>query len=126
MARHIENQEIPELTNLSRSTWYQLARDGFSPGRREPCRVCGRYGSLAHAHHLIPLSVQWAERRLRVDQRHAWLCPTHHSAVHVLIAHRREMWSQTLSPARMAAILELSEDNAELIAVNDLAGEAFA
>lgn len=62
-----------------------LARLQFNPGAKETCFVCNKYKSLAHAHHVVPLSIQAKRGLTKPDQRHVWLCPTHHSAVHILI-----------------------------------------
>jgi hypothetical protein len=115
-----------DFSELSPAAWMDLARYCFEPGARKPCQVCGKYRSLTHAHHLVPLSMQAARRPLLPNHEHAWLCPTHHAAVHVLIAHKRVIESQKLSRRRMAVILDLSRDNAELVKVNEIAGRAFA
>lgn len=63
------------------------ARVAFVPDDRRACDVCGRYRGLTHAHHLIPLAAQFDSGRETADHAHAWLCPTHHAAVHLVIGH---------------------------------------
>lgn len=68
---------------IARQEWIREARRDFRPGDRQPCDVCGKYRSLAHAHHILPLAVQEGPVP---NQEFVWLCPTHHAAVHLLIA----------------------------------------
>lgn len=68
---------------LARADWIGDARAAFSPGERQPCEVCGKYRSLAHAHHIVPLACQ---TEAQPSHEHVWLCPTHHAAVHLLIS----------------------------------------
>lgn len=67
-----------------RADWLKAARAAFRPGERQPCEVCGKYKSLAQAHHVVPLAQQYGADSL--NHEHVWLCPTHHSAIHILIS----------------------------------------
>lgn len=58
------------------------ARTAFRPSKKEPCGVCGRYQSLAQAHHIYPLSEQVDNGVDEIDHAYVWLCPTHHAVVH--------------------------------------------
>lgn len=69
-------------TALLKAERIREARKAFSPGERQPCEVCGKYRSLTHAHHVVPLSVQ---TDVVPDHASVWLCPTHHAAVHLFI-----------------------------------------
>jgi len=88
-----------------RRRWTLDARASFSPGDKRPCIVCGRYQSLAHAHHVFPLSIQFktnlviSDRQFselvdhgpefvivkEPDHEFVWMCPTHHEAAHEII-----------------------------------------
>lgn len=68
-----------------KETFVALGRASFAPSQREVCKVCGRFQSLTHAHHVVPLTVQFDRGFDRPDSQHVWLCPTHHAAVHILI-----------------------------------------
>lgn len=71
-----------EEARFARQEWLREARASFSPGHRQPCEVCGKYRSLAHAHHIVPLAMQGGGIP---NHSFAWLCPTHHAAVHLFI-----------------------------------------
>lgn len=107
-----ETQLELEPTHLSRELWFELARATFAPGKREPCAACGKYVSIAHAHHVIPLAKQWAERRLVVDHSHVWLCPNHHAVVHALIEQYTE--SQQ-SRSRMLVVIDFAACEPEIL-----------
>ena len=69
-----------------RDRWLLLARESFTPSKRQACKVCRRYKSLTHAHHILPLSYQFARGFETPDHAIVWLCPTHHAAVHLFIS----------------------------------------
>jgi len=104
--------------------WYRAVRADFNPGEREPCAVCGKYRSLAHAHHIVPLARQHGMEKSAVDHRHVWLCPTHHAAVHAFIANAE---GRPFSATRCAIVMEIARhDNAEMMAIHRVAMEAQA
>ena len=71
--------------------WIAAARAAFNPGQKQPCKVCGKFQSVAHAHHLTPLYRQID--RKEPDQSFIWLCPTHHHGVHLCIeGSKRGVW----------------------------------
>jgi hypothetical protein len=74
---------------LGRDEWMAAARASFVPSKRKPCEVCGKYESLAHAHHIRPLAYQWTDGAETPDHAHVWLCPTHHAAIHALLIQSR-------------------------------------
>jgi hypothetical protein len=65
--------------------WIAAARLSFDPGRREACFVCGKFRSVAQAHHVVPLAEQYDRGINDPDQEHAWLCPSHHAILHLWI-----------------------------------------
>lgn len=79
-------REIAKKAQAERAAWIAAARAAFEPSPRRSCAVCGRYRSVTHAHHLVPLSQQSQDES--PDHRHVWLCPTHHSGVHQLLDTR--------------------------------------
>jgi len=65
--------------------WIAAARLAFVPSRRSACFVCGKFESVAQAHHLIPLSEQYDNGFRAANHTHEWLCPTHHAILHLWI-----------------------------------------
>lgn len=86
-----------------------LARLQFNPGVKEACFVCNKYKSLAHAHHVVPLSIQAKRGMTKPDQKHVWLCPTHHSAVHILIG-QAESKNTKASKSCINLLADLTQD----------------
>lgn len=71
--------------------WVAAARAAFKPGPKQPCAVCGKFQSVAHAHHLTPLYRQ--VDRDTPDDSFVWLCPTHHHGVHLCLeGSKRGVW----------------------------------
>lgn len=73
------------------ASWLRIARATFSPGEPQDCAICGKYQSVAHAHHVYPLAWQLKDTGINLDDPsaylmpdhdHVWLCPTHHALVH--------------------------------------------
>ncbi|MGZ8954484.1 MAG: hypothetical protein ACXW0Q_07380 [Methylovulum sp.] len=76
-----------KLTNQKlKDAWIASARKEFSPGSQKPCVVCGKYKSVAQAHHTYPLYLQFDKGVIEVNQNFVWLCPTHHSSIHLQIS----------------------------------------
>jgi len=68
--------------------WIAFARHEFKDKYRypRPCAVCGLSEGYSHAHHSLPLNLQYD---LGVDEPlhdHDWLCPVHHKQLHRMIA----------------------------------------
>ncbi|MEI9804065.1 MAG: hypothetical protein WDN48_05875 [Pseudolabrys sp.] len=74
-----------------KDAWIAQARKAFSPSYKESCAVCGKFKSIAHAHHVVPLSEQYDRGFEEPDQEHVWLCPNHHAIIHVLIYPHEDM-----------------------------------
>jgi hypothetical protein len=51
-----------------------------------PCDVCGKHIDFVHAHHSLPLSVQFDLGLEEAVHDHDWLCPVHHRIVHTYIS----------------------------------------
>lgn len=82
-----ECQSVDECKDWAdKAAWLAAARKSFRPGPRQACGVCGRHKAIAQAHHLVPLARQYARGAVVPDQRAVWLCPNHHSAVHLLLS----------------------------------------
>lgn len=70
-----------------RTEWISKARREFRNivGRPQPCAVCARHEEFVHAHHCLPLKVQFDLGLANADHEHDWLCPTHHRHIHMMI-----------------------------------------
>lgn len=66
--------------------WIKAARAAFQPTEQQDCEVCGKYKSATHAHHVLPLSLQYDLGVTQPDHSYIWLCPTHHYAIHIDIS----------------------------------------
>ena len=71
-----------------RSDWIAGARNEFRAILVEPqaCEVCGIDRRYAHAHHRLPLNVQFDLGLNIADHAHDWLCQVHHGYVHKMIS----------------------------------------
>jgi len=67
--------------------WIKNARLSFDPGQSRQCSVCAEFDEITHAHHVLPLSEQARFRFVRPDHTFIWLCPNHHSIVHIMMRH---------------------------------------
>lgn len=76
---------ISNIRRFGRDAFIAIGRSAFNPGIRMACRVCGQHKSVAHAHHVVPLARQFSLGFLEPNNDFVWLCPTHHSMVHVVI-----------------------------------------
>lgn len=70
---------------VEREAWILVARRIFDPGERQPCFVCGKFKSIAQAHHVIPLTAQYDRGFELPDGEFVWLCPNHHAMAHTFI-----------------------------------------
>lgn len=70
---------------IDREAWLAAARRLFVPGERDVCHVCGKFKSIAQAHHVVPLTEQYDRGFKYPDPEHVWLCPNHHAMVHLFI-----------------------------------------
>lgn len=104
--------ELVIVQKQKREQWVNTARATFSAGEQRACEVCGKYRSLTHAHHIMPLHLQYQFGTRLPDHEFLWLCPNHHAAVHLLISQflaRRLEASKTV--CTMTAEMEPSEFN---------------
>jgi hypothetical protein len=83
--------DVSEIIKAHRRTREQFIAEGrkaFRPGRRQPCHICDKFRYIAQAHHVVPLGEQFDRGFERPDQERVWLCPNHHTMIHVLIDGR--------------------------------------
>ncbi len=110
-ARLVEvGREIAAEKRANKNAWIVAARIEFSPGRRTPCHVCGRFRDITHAHHVVPLAAQYDRGFKRPDHEHVWLCPNHHAILHLLIPSEGPQDLQKLGARGAGPILEMSHD----------------
>jgi hypothetical protein len=79
------SKELQAEKQARKRVWIGTARAAFDPGERESCVICGKYEGLTHAHHTVPLAIQFDAGGTVPIQEFDWLCPTHHSAAHLFI-----------------------------------------
>jgi hypothetical protein len=76
----------------ARSKWKKSARRWFKdihqPTEKMPCAVCNKHAAFVHAHHLLPLAIQFelGIESEEADHSFEWLCPVHHKYVHMMIS----------------------------------------
>ena len=92
----------------AKEKWIAKARMNFRPSRRQDCYVCGKFGAITHAHHTIPLAVQFDHGIRNPITQHAWLCPNHHAILHALIDPAKN--PQSLGGRAAAVIDDLSAE----------------
>jgi hypothetical protein len=86
----LDAAEWKDKAREQRTQWIDYARSDFQRAWRypRPCAVCGLGEDYSHAHHSLPLSLQY---ELGVDipiQEHDWLCAVHHKTIHRRISAR--------------------------------------
>ena len=74
-----------QQVQAQKTDWILKARLNFDPGKPDNCHICGRYKSITHAHHIIPLAMQFNRGFAIPDNTFVWLCPNHHAAIHLAI-----------------------------------------
>lgn len=86
----IEAPDWKAAAAKNRADWINQARVDFQRAwrRAEPCAVCGLASEYSHAHHSLPLSLQYEFGVDEPLQDHDWLCHVHHKLVHRKIAAR--------------------------------------
>ena len=99
---------------IERQAWIAASRQIFDPDERQPCCVCGKFRSIAQAHHVVPLAAQY-DRGFRLpDSEYVWLCPNHHTMLHIIIPDDDRSLSESAFRARNrtagAVLGDLSED----------------
>ncbi len=78
-------KSIKDEKQIVKNNWIKSARKSFNAGEKQACHVCEKYKSVAHAHHIIPLSIQFDLGFPLPDQSYVWLCPNHHALAHLYI-----------------------------------------
>lgn len=103
-----------------RSEWMAMARDEFRKLYKVsgPCVVCGLDRAYSHAHHLLPLNIQYEVGIESPVQDYTWLCHVHHGMVH-------RLFSACLTPTRRNAdfpeyISYIVRDRAHATAARDV------
>lgn len=91
----------------ARGLWCDRARHALKPGEKQPCNICGGHVAVVHAHHLAPIGLQFDAGMTDAIQAFSWLCPSHHSLVHLAIesALRGER-AEGIEPADKADVLQ--------------------
>ena len=108
-----------------KDTFLAIGRASFVATPRSSCAVCGKHRALAHAHHVVPLAIQWSRGFARPRSDHVWLCPTHHAAVHVLIGQSLSKQVRA-SKACIAVVGDLADDGLEVLrTAMEIAGRAW-
>jgi hypothetical protein len=117
LQRLFENYELVETRRagptIDRDAWIAVSRRIFSPGDREACYVCGRFKSIAQAHHVIPLTVQYDRGFKYPDQEYVWLCPNHHTMAHLFIPTGERSRAVPTIRTRFETTSALNEDLTE-------------
>jgi hypothetical protein len=73
--------------------------------------VCGKFGAVTQAHHVVPLAVQFDRMFDKPDHEHVWLCPTHHVIVHLFLTPRSTASIFNPSDTLVGAVRELEQDH---------------
>ncbi|WP_024342652.1 HNH endonuclease [Bradyrhizobium japonicum] len=81
----VVKQRLVAQYSARKSAWIASARLTFQPGPRKACYVCGGFGPITQAHHVIPLNEQFDLGFVAPDHEHEWLCPNHHVILHLSI-----------------------------------------
>jgi hypothetical protein len=91
--REVEQREWQAEVKRRHNEWLKFARDEFQQTVKVSrcCAACGLDHEYSHAHHSVPLSVQYEMGLDRAIQDHDWLCSVHHKMVH-------KLWSSALTP----------------------------
>lgn len=86
--KEMETSEARAASKKKREEWMVEARREFRWRVRhpEPCAVCGKHREMVHAHHSLPLNLQYDLGLFFANQEHDWLCPVHHQVVHTYIS----------------------------------------
>lgn len=95
---------------VDREAWIAVSRQLFDPGERCPCMVCGKFKSIAQAHHVVPLTSQYDRGYRQPDQTSVWLCPNHHVMVHLFIPSDDRSLTPAAIQARDKTIASLNDD----------------
>lgn len=91
--RGVDSREWLAAVKARRDQWLKIARDEFRQSVKvgRACQACGLDREYSHAHHSLPLSIQYELGLSTAIQEHDWLCSVHHKMVH-------KLWSEQLTP----------------------------
>lgn len=104
------------LDRQEKDLWIAAARREFVASPRSLCHVCGKFRSVAQAHHVVPLAKQFDLMYESAEHEHVWLCPTHHAIVHLLLVPRKASFNDP--PEHLVeAVRELDDDHYQKIMV---------
>lgn len=121
----IEAAQLIRNERAARDAFVALGRASFAPSLRLPCKVCGKFAALTHAHHIVPLAIQYRRGFAAPANEHVWLCPTHHAAVHVLIGQAASKNTKA-SRACVGVVNDLAADGLDVLrAALDIAEGAW-
>jgi hypothetical protein len=104
---------------VERDIWLADARRGFTPSQRCGCVVCGKFKGVTQAHHVVPLTAQYDRGYVEPDHEYVWMCPNHHTLLHLFIpGDNRSMNRQALrarSRTASAQHKDLSDEEFEAL-----------
>jgi hypothetical protein len=98
---------------IEREIWIFAGRRLFDPGQKQPCFICGKFKSIAQAHHVIPLTAQYDRGFKYPDQEFEWLCPNHHAMAHLFIQGDNRSMVPAAMRARGRSIAAVNPDLSE-------------
>jgi hypothetical protein len=101
--------------SAKKRAWVSAARLEFTPSLRRECLVCGKFRSITQAHHVVPLAVQYDRAFERSDHEHEWLCPNHHTILHLILPSDGPPDPGALGRKAAAPIGECSVDEIEVL-----------
>lgn len=86
--RDLNSEEAKKEFKRRKSEWLAVARAEFKLVEKKwrHCDVCKKHIDFVHAHHSLPLSIQFELGLLEAVHDHDWLCPVHHRIVHTYIS----------------------------------------
>lgn len=101
--RDVDNREWLVAVKRRRDEWLKFARDEFRQSIKmsQPCQACGLDREYSHAHHSLPLGIQYEMGLSDPIQEHDWLCAVHHKLVH-------KLWSEQLTPTNRNFEIEIT------------------
>lgn len=84
LLRKVYTDEWKKQAQEQRAEWIEQARADFQRRWLSPqkCAVCELSAEYSHAHHSLPLNVQFDYGVHEPIQEYDWLCPVHHNLVH--------------------------------------------
>jgi hypothetical protein len=87
--QEIDTPDFRTAAKKARAEWIAEARRDFRnfvAKKYEPCAACGKHIEFVHAHHSLPLNIQFDMGIESANHDHDWLCPVHHRIVHAFVS----------------------------------------